>query len=77
MPRLWRLATGNWWTNPGRTFAAILSVALGVGTVVITTNAHETAFRAITDGVIHMVTSPSIWEGDVVYEIGKNIKEIA
>lgn len=52
MPRLWRLATGNWWTNPGRTFAAILSVALGVGTVVITTNAHETAFRAITDGVI-------------------------
>jgi len=29
-----------------------------------------------TDGVIHMVTSPSIWEGDVVYEIGKNIREI-
>ena len=29
-----------------------------------------------TDGVIHMVTSPAIWEGDVVYEIGKNIKEI-
>jgi predicted deacylase len=29
-----------------------------------------------TDGVIHMVTSPSIWEGDVVYEIGKDIKEI-
>jgi predicted deacylase len=30
-----------------------------------------------TDGVIHMVTCPAIWEGDVVYEIGKNIKEIA
>lgn len=29
-----------------------------------------------TDGVIHMVTSPAIWEGDVLYEIGKNIKEI-
>ena len=29
-----------------------------------------------TDGVIHMVTSPSIWEGDVVYEIGKDIREI-
>jgi predicted deacylase len=29
-----------------------------------------------TDGVIHMVTSPAIWEGDVVYEIGKDIKEI-
>ena len=29
-----------------------------------------------TDGVIHMVTSPAIWEGDVVFEIGKDIKEI-
>jgi len=29
-----------------------------------------------TDGVIHMVTSPAIWEGDVVYEIGKDIREI-
>jgi hypothetical protein len=23
-----------------------------------------------------MVTSPAIWEGDVVYEIGKDIREI-
>jgi hypothetical protein len=30
-----------------------------------------------TDGVIQMVTSPSIWEGDVVYEIGKNRRKIA
>jgi hypothetical protein len=30
-----------------------------------------------TDGVIHMVTSPAIWEGDVVYEIGKDIREIS
>ncbi|MCW3979463.1 MAG: succinylglutamate desuccinylase/aspartoacylase family protein [Candidatus Bathyarchaeota archaeon] len=29
-----------------------------------------------TDGVIHMVTSPAIWEGDVIYEIGKDIREI-
>ena len=29
-----------------------------------------------TDGVIHMVTSPAIWEGDVTYEIGKDIREI-
>ena len=28
-----------------------------------------------TDGVIHMVTSPAIWQGDVVYEIGKDIRE--
>lgn len=31
---------------------------------------------APTDGVIHMVTSPAIWEGDVTYEIGKDIREI-
>ena len=30
-----------------------------------------------TNGVIHMVTSPAIWEGDVVYEIGKDIREIS
>jgi len=29
-----------------------------------------------TDGVVHMVTSPAIYEGDVVYEIGKDIREI-
>ena len=29
-----------------------------------------------TDGVIHMVTSPAIYEGDVVFEIGKDIREI-
>ena len=29
-----------------------------------------------TDGVIHMVTSPAIWEGDVTYEIGMDIREI-
>lgn len=29
-----------------------------------------------TDGVIHMITSPAIWERDVVYEIGKDIREI-
>ncbi|MHA1973516.1 MAG: succinylglutamate desuccinylase/aspartoacylase family protein [Candidatus Hodarchaeales archaeon] len=31
---------------------------------------------APTDGVIHMVTSPAIWEGDVTYEIGKDVTEI-
>jgi predicted deacylase len=29
-----------------------------------------------TDGVVHMVTSPAIWKGDVVYEIGKDIREV-
>ena len=31
---------------------------------------------APTDGIIHMVTSPSMWEGDVTYEIGKDQTEI-
>jgi len=31
---------------------------------------------APTAGVVHMVTSPAIWEGDVTYEIGKDIREI-
>jgi len=30
-----------------------------------------------TDGVIHMVTSPAIWQGDVVYEIGNDIREFS
>jgi len=30
-----------------------------------------------TDGVVHMVTTPAIYEGDVVYEIGKDIREIS
>jgi predicted deacylase len=29
-----------------------------------------------TDGVVHMITCPAIWEGDVTYEIGKDIREI-
>ena len=52
MLRLWHLATGNWSASPGRAIAAILSVALGVATVVVTTNFHETAHRAITDEVV-------------------------
>lgn len=32
---------------------------------------------APTDGVIHMVTTPAIYQGDVLFEIGKNIREIS
>jgi len=53
MPRLWRLATGNWSASPGRTAAIVLSVALGVGTVVIVTSFYETTRRAITEEVVH------------------------
>ncbi len=31
---------------------------------------------APTDGIIHMVTSPALWEGDVTYEIGKDIRVV-
>ena len=29
-----------------------------------------------TEGVVRLVTSPAIWQGDVIYENGKNIREI-
>ena len=53
MRRLWQLGTRNWRTSPGRTFAALLSVALGVGTVVIITSFYETARRAIREEVVN------------------------
>jgi len=31
---------------------------------------------APTAGIVHMVTSPALWESDVTYEIGKDIREI-
>ncbi len=52
MRRLWRHAIKNWSASPGRTVAVVLSVALGVATVVITTNLFETARRSITDEVV-------------------------
>lgn len=53
MRQLWRLAIGSWWASPGRTAAVVLSVALGVGTVVVITSFYETARRAITDEVVN------------------------
>jgi len=32
--------------------------------------------QAPTNGVVHMVTTPSIYEGDVLFEIGHEIREI-
>jgi len=32
--------------------------------------------QAPTDAVIHMVTSPAIYEGDALFELGKDIREI-
>ena len=52
MRRLWRLAITNWWSSPGRTAAAVISVAIGVGTVVVITNVYETARRTVTDDVV-------------------------
>ncbi len=52
MRRWWQLATRNWWARPGRALAAILSVALGVGTVTAITGFYETASRAIEDEVV-------------------------
>ncbi len=52
MRRWWQLATRNWWASPGRAAAAVVSVALGVATVVVITSFYETARRAITSEVV-------------------------
>ena len=52
MHRMWQLATRNWSASIGRTLASILSVALGVGTVVTITSFYETARRAIEREVV-------------------------
>lgn len=53
MPRWWRLAIGSWSANPGRAFAAVLSVALGVGAVVTIANCYKTSHDAILDEVVY------------------------
>jgi ABC-type lipoprotein release transport system permease subunit len=52
MRHWWQLGTRNWRVRPGRAVAAVLSVALGVATVVIVTAFYETARRAVTDEVV-------------------------
>jgi putative ABC transport system permease protein len=52
MLRWLRLGTRNYWVRPGRTAACLLSVALGVATVVFVTAFYETARRVITDEVM-------------------------
>ncbi len=52
MRRLWRRATASWWASPSRSLAAVLSVALGVGTIAVLTTFYETTRRAITDEVV-------------------------
>ncbi len=52
MLRWLHLATRNWWVRPGRAIAVVLSVALGVATVVMVTGLYETARRMITDEVV-------------------------
>ena len=52
MHRLLRLAIRNWSASPGRTFASLLSVALGVGVVVAIASFYETARRAIEHEIV-------------------------
>lgn len=52
MLRWLRLGIRNYWARPGRTAACLLSVALGVATVVFVTAFYETARRVITDEVM-------------------------
>ena len=52
MRRWWQLGTRNWRVNPGRSAAAVTSIALGVATVVVMTSLYETARRAIQAEVV-------------------------
>ena len=52
MHRTWQLITRNWSASVGRTLASIISVALGVATVVVVTSFYETARRAIEREVV-------------------------
>ncbi|MCH9058837.1 MAG: hypothetical protein IIB55_09440, partial [Planctomycetes bacterium] len=52
MRRWWQLGTRNWRVNPGRSAAAVTSIALGVATVVVMTSLYETARRAIQADVV-------------------------
>ncbi len=53
MRQMLQLATRNSLASPSRTIAAILSVALGVATIVTITSYYETGRRAITEEVVH------------------------
>ncbi len=53
MRRLWLLAIRNWSASPGRVGASLISVALGVATVVLITSFHETARHAVIKEVMH------------------------
>lgn len=47
-----QLGTRSWRASPGRSFASVLAVALGVGAVVAITSLHESARHSITDRVV-------------------------
>ncbi|MEK6677356.1 MAG: FtsX-like permease family protein [Planctomycetota bacterium] len=53
MRHTWRLATRNWWVNPGRTIASVLSVTLGVATIAIIVSFYATARTTIIDEVMN------------------------
>ncbi len=49
---MWRLVIRNWWISPGRAFAIVLSVAIGVGILILDTSFYETARRMIQTEVV-------------------------
>ncbi len=47
-----QLATRSWRAKPGRTVASLVSIALGVGTVVAITGFYESIRQAIAEQVV-------------------------
>ncbi|MCH7720836.1 MAG: FtsX-like permease family protein [Planctomycetes bacterium] len=52
MQHWWQLATRNWRAKPGRCVAAVVSIALGVATVVTITCFYESVRLAVADRVV-------------------------
>ena len=52
MQHWWQLATRNWRAKPGRCVAAVVSIALGVATVVTVTCFYESVRLAVADRVV-------------------------
>ncbi len=79
-----QLATRNWRAKPGRTFAIVLAVTLGVGTVVAVTSLYASVEATISEQIVdnwlghsHIsIQSPSGHWGSIDENIADNIANI-
>ena len=74
MRHWWQLGIRNWRAKPGRTFGAVLAIAIGVGVVIWVTCAYESVRLALSDqvwfwiGRSHLSVESSYGAQGTVYE---------